>query len=67
MVILNVVHWQVHGSGQLAWSKGRRPLALFLHSLLEPGELSQCSEYSDSTINIVRVLLFYYYYYYYYY
>jgi len=38
------------GGGKLAWSKSRRPLALFLQSLREPGELSQCSKYDDSTI-----------------
>jgi len=52
-----------YGSGRLAWSKGRRPLALFLHSSRETGELSQCAKYDDSTINIVQVLLIYYYYY----
>ena len=32
-------------------------LALLLHSLNEPGELSQCSKHDDSTINIVVVII----------
>jgi len=32
-------------------------LALLLHSSREPGELSQCSEHDDSTINIVLVII----------
>jgi len=46
-----------YGSDRLAWSKGRRPLAWFLHSSRAPGELSQCSKYDDSNINIVQQLL----------
>jgi len=49
---------RAYGSGRLAWSKGRRPLALFLQSQHEPGELLQCSKYDDSVINIVQVLLY---------
>ena len=42
-------------------SKSRRPMALFLQSPREPGELSQCSKYDvSSTINIIQVLLYYY-------
>jgi len=48
---------RAYGSGLLAWSKGRRTLALFLYSSLEPDELSQCSKYDDGTINIVQVLV----------
>jgi len=48
---------RAYGSGRLTRSKGRRPLALFLQSQRESGELSQCSKYDDSTITIVRVLL----------
>ena len=43
-------------SGQLAWSKGRQSSALFLQSSREPGELSQCFEQDDSTVNIIVVI-----------
>jgi len=44
MVTVNVVYWLPIQAG--LWirpigSKGRRPLALFLHSSREPSELSQ--------------------------
>ena len=44
---------------RLAWSKGQRLLAvvLILHSSHEPGELSQCSTYNDSTMNVVHLSL----------
>jgi len=32
-------------------------LALFLHSLREPGELSQCFEQDDSTVKIIVVII----------
>jgi len=41
----------------LAWSKDRQLLALFMHSLHEPGELLQCSKRDDSTINIIVVII----------
>jgi len=55
MAMVNVFYWlptggQVYGSGRLAWSKGRRLLALFLHSC-EPDELL--------TSKILLLLLFY--------
>ena len=36
---------------------GRRPLGAVLHSLNEPGELSQWLCHDDSTINIVEVII----------
>jgi len=42
------------GSGRLVWSKGRRPLALCLHS---SSELSQSCEHDDSTIKIIVVVV----------
>ena len=36
---------------------GRRPLGAILHSLNEPGELSQWLCHDDSTINIVLVII----------
>ena len=54
---LLVAYRQASGSGRLAWSKGQRPLALFLQSPCEPGELWQCCKYDDSNISIVQVLL----------
>ena len=45
------------GTGQLAWSKGRRALAPFLYSLREPRELSQWLCYDNRTINIVVVII----------
>jgi len=41
----------------LAWFKGRRPLALFLQSPHEPGELWQCSNYDETTVNVVQLVL----------
>ena len=38
-------------------SKGRQLLELFLQSQHEPGKLSQCSKYDNSTINKVRLSL----------
>jgi len=52
--LLAAYRW-ASGSGWSAWSKDRRPLALFLQS---PRELSQCCKYGDSTINIVQVYFF---------
>ena len=46
-----------HSPGRLAWSEGRRPLGGVPHSSYEPGELSQCLCYDDSTINIVVVII----------
>jgi len=45
--------------------EGRWSLALFLHSQCEPGELSHCSKYDDSIINIVLVIIIISIYYYY--
>ena len=44
---------RAYGSGRLTWSKGLWPLALFLHSPREPGELSQYFEYDEGIIKII--------------
>jgi len=60
---------RTHSLSRLAWSEGRRPLGVVLHSSNEPGELSQWLCHDDSTINIVLdiiiIIIFYVFYYYY--
>jgi len=48
---------RAYGSSRLAWSKGRQPAGAMLHSLQEPGELSQCFKHDDNTTKTILVLL----------
>ena len=48
---------RAYGSGRLACSKDRQPMALFLHSLHESVELLQSSSHDDSTTNIMMVII----------
>jgi len=42
---------------QLDWSKGQQPPAAVLHSLHEPGELSQCFKHQDKDFLMLLLLL----------
>ena len=53
---LQPIFQRTHSPNQLVWSEGWRP-GLSLHSLNEPGELSQWLCHDDSTINIVVVII----------
>jgi len=56
--MVNVGYWHhtAYGSSRSAWSEGWQPTGTLLHSLHEPGELSQCFKH-DSIITIILVLL----------
>ena len=56
MSFTGCLYGRANGSGRLAWSKCRRLLALFMHSLREPGEPSQYSKYGHVRIKMLNFI-----------